>query len=669
MINDLSIFEFPDDVPNFEKEEKLVCRWINKINTHNHAQKRLLIITDWEIFLFRKKNFKDILQLSRSFKWTEVTKITNLNARAVSIFYKTKSGQDSLTFREPDALDILYIIYKFFAIRYREEDFPEFEFTDDFKPPRGLHKDIKLFIHHCIKKRGHKVSQSVKNTLDSYFNSKPSAFRLDEIRPIIEYLNDFLSVLHWEPNITTLVVPCQAGLPVTELLETFFHVNNTVSTIIFRGSLPEDFINIARAYAMSEPTAIDTMVFEYCDFTLRDMTNLASIFKNRPCTHLRLTASLPLLVVSNFLLKCNEIEGFQQLQDLRLEKTPGISIATLLKYMGNLRYLSVAESDFEISDFLTGLSLSSNAQFEVVNISRNRCTKSIGANYPVRLPPTLHTLIAEDILWDPDVFSKLTHATIQHTSTKGRIQLNVNRAHLLQDKWSSILSEFKKIKSDTLQLHCLQWEENPIDSDFLSFLSEKCPHLRMLSLSGCFETGSGYIDQLIQLVKSTTTLELLAIKGTPNNRLKDDLSKILEALEVNRSIRRIDISNNMAGAEMLLKLSDVLMANRLIENVILDGNDIHDIEDYIKFCMRLRQRGTKLFVPFPQNEVNEMLQYATATEAQERRMKQLFSAIAIGDAKIEVPIETIQLAKADDVSSTREIVSESDEEYSTSSSK
>ena len=107
-------------------------------------------------------------------------------------------------------------------------------------------------------------------------------------------------------------------------------------------------------------------------------------------------------------------------------------------------------------------------------------------------------------------------------------------------------------------LYALKWNENPVDDCFVKFLTN-CSSLKMLSLNGCLTGTEEVMPKLIKFISETELLEVLALAGTHMRGLGKATLKIVDALEQNRSLRRLDLRNNKTGNEIMEKLITLLL--------------------------------------------------------------------------------------------------------------
>ena len=81
---------------------------------------------------------------------------------------------------------------------------------------------------------------------------------------------------------------------------------------------------------------------------------------------------------------------------------------------------------------------------------------------------------------------------------------------------------------------------------------------------------------------------------------------------------------------MFIDLARILNKNRFVESILIDGNDVTNLNTYKKFFTSLRERGKPLNVNWPEQEMNDILQYGTATKDMIEKVKEIYDDVING---------------------------------------
>ena len=164
-----------------------------------------------------------------------------------------------------------------------------------------------------------------------------------------------------------------------------------------------------------------------------------------------------------------------------------------------------------------------------------------------------------NIVWSVDNLVRLWKFV-----SASKVRVDLSRALLEDGVWSEFFSQIQDRKSNITMLF---WDENPPDG--IVNILDNSHELIGLSVRRCFGEGDPNIQNLSNYIRRTHTLKYLSISGSRRKCLGNDTIHIIESLHDNRSITRLDISRNRAGATNIAKLGEVLMENQVLEIILL----------------------------------------------------------------------------------------------------
>ena len=651
---DPATLKFPDDMTDISKEVVMFCIKIHKISPKGSRNSRIFLVTEWYLLLLKKRGKRKVKPIY-IFRWVDIEGIVAFSSTEFRITFAnrdrslirkigTQNLRTEFVFSHPKAGKIISKMYLYISSYTFPDMMPQIIFPEDYEKPEQAPGDVISYLRMKMRRKNHAVSSSLLDSIRSYLRTRPTQFRMTQIPGMAENVRILMEALSFEPRITTVVVPFDSEMDVLRLLRKFLKVNRNITKVVFDGPVPDAvlFQRFAEAFIHLNRTSTNELVFNDSDFTVDHFFSLCFIVRNKSFKAITFKNALRPIVVNPFVMKVEENPGFQTLQSLTVQDLIGLNIRYLLPCLTRVQTLNLVHCDFEIADLfdvLTTAESTKEATYSLVslNISGNRNHKKIVDD--ILLPESLMDLVMTDITWDLDSLMLFMDGL---SKTQTHLTLDLSRTQLPLGKWNTFFFNIEDMKIASID--ALKWNENPMDECFMRFLTN-CTSLKMLSLNGCLSGKEEVIPRLIKFISETETLEVLAIAGTHLRALGKETLKIVKALEQNRSIRRLDLRNNKAGKRIMEELMTVMMDNRLVEEVLLDGNEIGDMNSYIDLYDALQKRGTPLIMPWPQKEIDEMLQYGTTTREQVDQAKQLYMVVIRGDSSVVPPPITMLLPK------------------------
>lgn len=213
---------------------------------------------------------------------------------------------------------------------------------------------------------------------------------------------------------------------------------------------------------------------------------------------------------------------------------------------------------------------------------------------------------------------------------KVTLRLDMSGAILAEADWKDFFKYVQVMKIKT-KLGTLRWNTNKLHKAFFLFLN-RCEDLKCLSLDGCFAHKDEVLPFCVAYLSSTKQhIHYMSCAGTNSRWLGKEGSAIfIQFLATNRSVMSLNLSNNHSGAEMFLELSAILNYNLAIQAIQIDGNDIASVSAYRRFFTSLLNRGKPLYIPWPEQEVKDMLQYGAARRDDIEELIELYQLVVNG---------------------------------------
>lgn len=629
---------FPEELADLSKEkDPFFCRWVDKVNSHNMKDSRLLMITYWEFYLFRKPRFSKALQLKKQFLWYDIKKLEMISPTNFKIYI---DEEDTLTISYLLATRLFEKMYTYLINFLLPSEYPEFVFLENYKAPK-VKGSIISHMRMKMKQNGHILSKAAENSIIRFVKSKEKTFRLNQIQSIIDSLPIFLEILSLMPHVDTLIVPCAASyhqLDIMNMLKDCLLANDTIHHLIFRDKLPDNFSDFLDALRDSENDNIETLQFTNGEFTLLHTISLAKYIQAKPIKILIAKSCLSPITFNPFLQSIDDNTGFQNITKLFLDRSPGLNVNILMTSLPKLQIVSLQKCDFEITDFFDTL-MRMKSKLRSCNISGNKCNRRFQND--IFISQYLCSITIDNVLWETESFKNffknvLKHKPLDYNENPTKLKLSLSNSRIPGNVWVQFFKIFLKKKTYSEALTVLKWNENPIHPIFFEFC-QRCQSINELSFNGVFTAESKSFPFLLDYIAAIKNLETLSLAGTARVQLGElGVRHVIRSLRKNRSIKSLDISNNKAGPKMLEDLAYVLMLNRLVESIKFDGNDITNMDSFHVFFEKLKARGLPLVVPWPQQEVDDMLQFGTTTESKVKKVRELYNQVTKGDKTIKV---------------------------------
>jgi hypothetical protein len=181
-----------------------------------------------------------------------------------------------------------------------------------------------------------------------------------------------------------------------------------------------------------------------------------------------------------------------------------------------------------------------------------------------------------------------------------------------------------------------------------------CSRLEKLDISGSLRFGDPSIPVLIEFLRTSQHLREFTISGIGDRVLSfDDLRGVFRAIEVNRSLETIACCNHGVGPKFLLFISDVLLLNRKVSRLKIEGNKLHDMDVLLQVAEKWQGRGRPLEVPWLEDDVEHICAQNPAAVSSVPLLRAMWETIAKGDPSIEVPSEQYEHSASAPVSASK----------------
>ncbi|EAY08677.1 hypothetical protein TVAG_079350 [Trichomonas vaginalis G3] len=637
----------PEDVVDQLKNEEnktVLMGWIDKVNRHNIGQSRFIILTNYELFLYQKEKFKNVVQEKLHINWFDVKSIDVSKDPILTIKYgEPNEEEDQNKYMLRLKGDLLHsILEKLDAIflgGFTEEERPEITY-DPTIPRKDVNKNqLLLRMQLQLWKIGFQLSYEAKKAIFDFFSASPDMFKLDQIIHIVDFLPQFLSSLSFKPSITKIIVPNATKLHINidgkerladpiEVIGSFLKTNKFVTSLTFEGKMPVTFRNFVNDYCQTPSLPITELIFKNCEFQVSQKDDFSRMISYHPVETLHIISCLAENVVIPF-FSIFSSPGFEQIKTLTIDGSYGVDIENLMGSLGNVEELSMVDCNIELSEFFVSLSKLRECKLQRLTLNSNKNVQIIPDG--VVIPNNLLNIRLSNIAWEEDSFIKL-FSLLAESSTA---MYDFSKARMSKASWERFFMTVSRKKSN--QLKEFIWSENPIHVSLFKFLL-KCPVLQTLVINGCLTDEPQDKENRLYLkdmIKKSKTLQVLSIRGTPRKHLgKVGIATILSAIAESQNLRRLGIRKHHVGPVLLHFLAECLSTNKSLQFAAIDGNDILDLSAYTEFFDEIRSKHRKFVIEWPEEEMRDILQFGDADEGEIEIAKQKHAKMMEGDSSV-----------------------------------
>ena len=628
-------YEFPDGFPNISHMHTITFLEASTENAKGKTKKTLILITDFVYYLFEKKYFSNKLVLIDQMEFKDLAEI-KFQIDPEKIFHLiSKSKRVILVFGKAarKLADLFFKLINSIFMEY-EEGRPKIAYSRYVKPPK-VTRSIPLRLKYFLMLKGFTLRNSSLTTLAKFFASKPTELSLSRFTFLYQHIEMLLECIHWEKSIIKLIIPLNIFPKGVDIITRFMKTNNTIFELEFSDGKSSQFPALFTMFGRNINCRVQKLSFRNVPLTMVDLQALDKTVQEYPISHISFKNALEYnQALSWTKTSFIHISNYSILQSLVLDNTPGVNLLPIFKQMKDLKLLSLKNSKIDIG-LLIKYMQRPNVHIEKINASSNQClTKIVFRSGPC---PNIKFIDLSNIIWPID-------SLIQVWRFVGKSKISVDLSSSMLSGDSSWSQFYNNVQSKVSNISSLYWDENPADG--IVNMLPKLKNLKGLSVSRCFGENDASVDKIADFLRNTTQLQYLIISGSRRKCLGADCDKIIDALTVNRSLKRLDLSQNRLSEDSIAKLGSVLMTNRVLEFISIGGNSVEKFKVFQDLFKALEKRGKKLLITWPEKEVRAISLYAGTESSEIDDLIALHKKIADGDPSITIPPESLQLQKA-----------------------
>jgi len=595
-----------------DEETCLVHKWLTQVISKNESRSVLFLATEFNIFLFFKKENENSIELDKCYPLCDLKKAESVGKLMFILHFK----KDRITFVEELPTHILDIISVHLRYIMLPKELPKIDSSiGPDSPSKVSYKAVVRRYRAKMKWNGSVATEKMLTGIQQFIDSEPNRVDLGLIEDLGLDIEIFLQAIEIQPLITTLVIPYRQESKFWPILVDFMGKNSTIRRIMIHESYD---ISGFKALCSSISKNFSSSLY-YIDFTesqIDDSTisSINSLVSQHPISRLTITkCSIRKSENSlmNLMIKCGSVG---QLLGISFTSMNLSTHLNLVNACLNLSHVYLKGCGIQISDVLDFLSLHTVAnRLSLIDLTHNRCTEPMRTK--LRMPVALSKLIVDDVIWNYHNLLSIFTASVNACQS---FTLSVARASLDKVGWDKFFDSVESLPAPCLE--GLIWRENPIPPKFCSFLA-KCPVLAYLSLAGCSDLSEATVWKTLEAQKR---IQILDIHGMHKYKLGATGLSLLNHLKRNKTLRRIDISRNKIGPQGYSKLIEFIATSPTIKAILLDGNNLSEISIYESLVSTLQAKGSSITVKLPREDLQALRQSGDLSESRFLATKGLF---------------------------------------------
>ena len=509
------------------EEKKLLEVWIEKINHRGRKDKRLLVVSESTVSLFKTRAFFNTQVKSRSFSWYDITKIS-FEKQILELNFKD-SGK--IAFSHQKILEFTKIILTHLKEIFLEEEYPilkvdSFEMSNlqvsPFRPLSRLRS--KLFNSEIP------INIQLFELIWNYYIGKDLTIDFSSLGnsfgPLCPYA---LFGLHLDSTINSIIIPPTEGPSHWLSLSKLILYNHSINTISSSEKFNNQFEEFLKNLIIENSLNIQNLILKNSKITQDYVPLLSKIFENRRLNSLTLSNAITRKQLSNFLTIVENISNFSYLNYFCIEQCPNFSLLNTMHVCKSIKNLSFINCELDLIQIINSIIKLPSCSIETLDISGNQAFTQLKKNS--KFPDSISNLILNNFQFT-SLNIGLFFIILSHSINP--INLSLSNIKLIHGTWDELFEKLNNCSIPTL--FKLNWNGNPIKGQFFDFL-EKCVKLKYLSIDNCIiNLDDSIINDLSDFI-ATTKIEIFIFKNLNNLNYEEIILKtICKSIQENNYI-------------------------------------------------------------------------------------------------------------------------------------
>ena len=595
--------------PNFEGDHVFGAQMISKINRHGKKDERLLVLTDFNAYLYNVTFFTRQAKISRCFRWDSLTEISSDGSNHFELIFH----EGTLSLFDENAVQIAVSVAIHVSNIFPKENLPYFNFNKEYLDEFKLANDAVFkrfeFLCYCAGKPiPSELAKAIKSMeKKNMFVPENQNFKLNlnNFFRFFEYTDFLLKAIEVNPRFQSLEVPQKRGAYWPHIIN-FFATNRTITRLEVSDTIiNQSFKEFVEVITENKYCALTTLCFSNLKFDMASAVNLMIILNSKNISYLLIQNGLTSDGVEILEKYIKAGQNIKSLHTLVLNQSAPFDINVLVQYCPHIQILKLIDCGFDIVDVFLALN-NTNSYIKDINLSKNFAKKQV--QFQITLPQSLKSLVFNHITVENNALTFLFNSLIQNFGNRA-MNLSLSEIQMTPDQWNYFSQYLSQLN---LTLSHFVFDNNQFDENIVQFLRQST--ISRLSLSGCLFETSPCINSFGNYIASSNSLVELNISGGNNVILGQALNFILQCISRSKTIKIINVSNQKAGPGIYELLLNILQSNQTISVIKLDDNNPTDVQSLKHFLNALIKRNIKMDIEVPFHDLKELQKANLITE-------------------------------------------------------
>ena len=391
--------------------------------------------------------------------------------------------------------------------------------------------------------------------------------------------------------------------------------------IEINGETTQSFEKFMNALINNLDSNVRNLTFNGAQFSEKQLSVLLSFMRTRSCSSLSLIDSVPANVLNYFYSQFITDASLSDLIELRLEKTYGLNLYSILPSIANITILSLADCALDLNKTLSKFSKQDFPNLTALNLSKNLCVEQLNSSH--KLPKNLSTLMLDEMELPDETL--ITLFSLLKKNRKEKFRLSICKVTASKKSWTALFEYLLSIDKYSSMFSSLVWDNNKVSESFFTFLRNQTK-LEYLSLNGCFsEKEKADVDSVSSFIQENRTIKSFSISGDEEKYLGASLKTVIASIRKRETkLDYLDIGNNKCGDEGIEEMKQLLECCIPPRIIIIDGSEPVKSKAITEFLNFAFSSNVDACISFPKRDLDYLARLKRLTSDQYTKIKEMY---------------------------------------------
>lgn len=611
---DTNTLHLINETQDFSSEGVILCRIVEKMDQKQKMNSRAIIFTELNLHVFKKRSvFRKGHLLAHSYPWYKLVSISIPEDKSFLLQFQ----ENSIQFYANDVVVIIEaLVFHLFDVRIAN-DMPKLNFnTSILHKPTVTSEERRIRQQKLMGKRIRfqsyaldiQLSPAFYNTIYQYtsrmriFEDSSSIFDFRNLMSYPQAFDVILYALIGETSIQSVILPSTPEQKHWTSLGRLLKFNKSIKEIETMEQPDETIKSFVEIINSSKNTSLMSLKFRRAEYTEEFVTYLTLLIQHLPnLVELSIEDALTPKGLETLIENFNTCAEYERIAVLCLRETKGININNLIALAPKIRSLDLRSCDIDISTVIKEFS---RCDLEILNLSENKALEPLNPN--TEITPTLSKIIVSNVNWTQKNFISFLQviSKAQKDIESGSLYLDLSGIKIQDSADSQVAVAAMKYMSYPY-LTTLIFNGNPINNDFLSFLSQ-CKSLLSLSITDCFTAPGPQYTQFLQILKDSTNLAELTIRSTKDPFSPQMTKSLFDVLKQNNSIRILDFQDQHQGNSLFAYIKELIEKNNTISEIKFDNNSLPSLQVLGTLVLTSAKKEVPVRLEVPKHDILDL---------------------------------------------------------------